>query len=147
MRRLLLVALAVLALASPASAATLTVSTQDFSPKQTRLRIQASLPQAARVGVQLARADGRPLGWIVEPSRRRFLDMRWDGRLGTRKVWDGTYRIRLVLGDRVLASSVVRVDRTAARILNIRARNRSRQPFRGDKDRYTTISPNGDGLR
>jgi hypothetical protein len=150
MRRLALVAsalLAVLAAASSASAATLTVSTRDFSPEQTRLRIQAALPQAARVGVQLTRADGRPVGWIVRPSRRRFLDLRWDGRLGARKVWDGAYVIRLVLGDRVLASSPVRIDRTPARILDISARNRSRQPFHGDKERYTTISPNGDGLR
>src|SRR5687768_8524834 len=106
-RRLALVVLAVLAIAPPASPATLTVSTRDFSPTQKRLRIQASVPQAARVGVQLTRVDGTPLGWIAEPTRRRFLDLRWNGRLGTRRVWDGTYSIRLVLGDRVLASSLV----------------------------------------
>jgi hypothetical protein len=147
MRRLALAVLVVLVLAPPAAGATLQVSQRDFSPKQQRLRIQASLPQAARVGVQLTRADGRFVGWIVPPSQRRFVDLRWDGKLGARKVWDGSYRIRLVDGDRVLASRAVRVDQTAARILRIRARNRSRTPFLGDRDNFTTISPNGDGLR
>ena len=79
MRRLafLVVALAV----APAAAADLTVAPRDFSPTAKRLRIQASLPQAAHVGVQLTRADGRVLGWIVQPQRRRFLDFRWNGRL------------------------------------------------------------------
>jgi hypothetical protein len=147
MRRLAVVVLAVLAFAPPASAATLKVSTRDFSPKQQRLRIQAALPQALVVGVQLTRADGTALGWVVEPSRRRFLDLRWNGRLGARRVWDGSYRLRLVAGGRVLATSTVRIDQTAPRVLRIRARNRSRMPFLGDKERFTTISPNGDGLR
>ena len=47
----------------------------------------------------------------------------------------------------MLATSPLRVDQTAATITNIRARNRSRLPFRGDNERYTTISPNGDKLR
>ena len=105
------------------------------------------MPQRAHVGVQLARADGRVLGWIVEPEQRRFLDFRWNGRLGKRRIWDGDYRIRLVDGLRVLATSPLRVDQTAAQITNIRARNRSRMPFRGDNERFTTISPNGDKLR
>ncbi|MGH3070762.1 MAG: N,N-dimethylformamidase beta subunit family domain-containing protein [Gaiellaceae bacterium] len=146
MRRLVLVVLA-LALAPPASAATLTVSTRDFSPKASQLRIQATLPKAERVGVQLTRADGTPMGWIVEPSRRRYLTLRWNGLLGPRHVWDGLYRIRLVAGNRILASSAIRIDQTAARVTQIAARNRSRMPFQGDKKRYTTISPNGDGLR
>lgn len=147
MRRLALVALALLVFAPPVSAATLKVSTRDFSPKEQRLRIQAALPQALVAGVQLARADGTAMGWIVEPSRRRFLDLRWNGRLGPRRVWDGSYRIRLVAGASVLATSPLRVDQTPARLLSIRARNRSRTPFRGDTERSTTISPNGDGLR
>ena len=146
MRRLVLVVVA-LAVAPPASAATLDVQPRDFSPKQKRLRIQATLPERASVGVQLTRADGRVLGWIVAPERRRFLDVRWDGRLGTMRIWDGNYRIRLVERDRVLASEPLRIDQTAARLTNIRARNRSRLPFQGDKDRFTTISPNGDKLR
>jgi hypothetical protein len=147
MRRLALLVLAAAVLAPPASAATLTVSTRDFSPKQQKLRITAALPAPARVGVRLTTAAGAPLGWIVEPSARRYLDLRWNGRLGTRRVWDGAYRIVLVQGDRVLASRPVRVDQTPARILKINARNRSRMPFKGDNTRFTTISPNGDGLR
>ena len=81
MRRLVLLVLA-LAVVPPAAAADLTVAPRDFSPTAKRLRIQASLPQAEHVGVQLARADGRVLGWIVPPERRRFLDFRWNGRLG-----------------------------------------------------------------
>jgi hypothetical protein len=146
MRRLafLIVALAV---APPAAAANLTLDSHDFSPKAKRLRIQASLPQAEHVGVQLARSDGRVVGWIVQPERRRFLDFRWNGRLGRRHVWDGNYRVRLVDGFRVLGESRLRIDQTPARLLNIHARNRSRLPFQGDKKRFTTISPNGDGLR
>ena len=146
MRRLVLLILA-LAVAPPAAAADLTVAPHDFSPKQKRLRITASVPQLARVGVQLTRADGRVLGWIVAPERRRFLDFRWNGRLGTTRIWDGSYRIRLVDGERVLATSPLRIDQTAARLTNIQARNRSRIPFQGDKERFTTISPNGDKLR
>ena len=146
MRRLALL-VAALAVAPPAAAADLTIAPRDFSPKQKRLRIQASLPQAERVGVQLVRADGRVLGWIVQPERRRFLDFRWNGRLGKRRVQDGVYTIRLVDGFRVLGKSKLRVDQTPARLLGIHARNRSRLPFKGDKKRFTTISPNGDSLR
>jgi hypothetical protein len=146
MRRLVLLVLA-LAVVPPAAAADLTVAPQNFSPKQQRLRIKASLPTLQHVGVQLARQDGRVLGWIVEPGRRRFLDYRWNGRLRGARVWDGAYSIRLVDGLRVLATSRVRLDQTAPRLIDITARNRSRLPFQGDNERYTTISPNGDGLR
>ena len=47
----------------------------------------------------------------------------------------------------MLATSPLRVDQTAAQITNIGARNRSRLPFRGDNEHFTTISPNGDKLR
>jgi hypothetical protein len=146
MRRLVLLVLA-LAVVPPAAAADLTVAPQNFSPKQQRLRIKASLPTLQHVGVQLARQDGRVLGWIVEPGRRRFLDYRWNGRLRGARVWDGAYSIRLVDGLRILATSRVRLDQTAPRLIDITARNRSRLPFQGDNKRYTTISPNGDGLR
>ena len=146
MRRLALLVLA-LAVVPPAAAADLTVSPRDFSPTAKRLRIQAALPQAQHVGVQLARADGRVVGWIVPPERRRFLDFRWNGRLGSRRIWDGDYRIRLVDGFNVVATSPLRIDQTPARLLNIHARNRDRMPFQGDNKRLTTISPNGDKLR
>ncbi|NUT56625.1 MAG: hypothetical protein HOQ03_11685 [Thermoleophilia bacterium] len=150
MRRAARLATLVAALAAAPSAAAagpLTLDSHDFSPRAKRLRIQASLPAAEHVGVQLTRTDGRVLGWIVQPERRRFLDFRWNGRLGKRRIWDGVYDVRLVDGLRVLATSTLRIDQTPARLLNIHARNRSRLPFQGDKKRFTTISPNGDRLR
>ena len=58
---------------------------------------------------------------------------------------DGDYRIQLVDGLRVLATSRS-IDQTAATITNIRARNRSRLPS-GATTSGTTISPNRDKLR
>ena len=147
MRRRL--AFVVLALAFPptAGAAELIVPPGPFSPATKRLSIQASLPATERVGLQLATDRGRPLGWIVEPQRRRFLTLRWDGRLHGARLLDGDYLIRLVAGDRTLASAPLRIDLTPPRVRNITARNRSRLPFQGDNERFTTISPNGDKLR
>src|SRR5688572_6044873 len=146
MRRLALVVLT-LAFAPAANAAELTVSPRDFSPLERRLSVRAELPRAERVGVQLATAAGRPLGWLAEPQRRRFLRLRWNGRLNGARVPDGRYRVRLVAEGRELAFSPVRIDRTAPLITKIGARNRSRDPFQGDNPRLTTISSNGDGLR
>jgi len=147
MRRLALVVLA-LACAPTAAAADLSVVPRDFSPEESRLRIQAALPKPERVGVQLATGSGRPLGWIVEPQRRRFLSLRWNGRLQGARVPDGNYRIRLLVeGRRELASSPLRIDRAPPRLTDFDVRNRSRTPFAGDNSRLTTISPNGDGLR
>ncbi|MEJ7568554.1 MAG: N,N-dimethylformamidase beta subunit family domain-containing protein [Gaiellaceae bacterium] len=145
-RRFTLVVLA-LACAPVASAADLTVKPRDFSPDEARLRIQAALPKPERVGLQLATLSGRPLGWIVEPQRRRFLTLRWNARLRGIGVPDGNYRIRLVVGQRELASSPLRIDRIAPRVTEFDAHTRSRTPFAGDSERLTTISPNGDGLR
>jgi len=148
MRRLafLVVALA-LALPGGARAADLTITPRDFSPLAARLRIQAALPAPERVGLELATVSGRPLGWIAEPQRRRFLTLRWSGRLHGARVPDGAYLIRLVAGQRELASSPLRIDRTAPRLTKLDAHTRSRAPFQGDDERLTTISPNGDGLR
>ena len=148
MRRLvLIVPLLALALSGVAHAADLTAVPRDFSPDAKRLTVHAELPAAERVGVQLATAAGRPVGWIAEPQRRRFLTLRWDGRLGDAEVPDGEYEVRLVDGLRVLAETPVTIDRIAPRAMNITAHNRGRQPFQGDKTRVTTISPNGDSLR
>jgi hypothetical protein len=146
MRRLAILIL-VLALPPSAAAADLSVVPRDFSPAAERVRIQAALPRPERVGVQLATTSGRPLGWIVEPQRRRYLKLRWDGRLQGKRVPDGSYLIRLADGARAVASSPLRIDQTAPRLIRFRAHNRSREPFQGDGDRVTTISPNGDGLR
>ena len=48
---------------------------------------------------------------------------------------------------RVVASSPLRIDQTTPKVTDILVHNRSREPFQGDNDRLTTISPNGDGLR
>ena len=146
MRRLALAVL-VLACAPTAAAADLTVVPRDFSPANERLRIQAALSTPQRIGVQLATERGKPLGWIVEPQLRRFLSLRWNGRLHGARVPDGSYLIRLVQGGRGVASSPLRIDQASPKISILRAHNRSRDPFQGDNDRLTTISPNGDGLR
>ena len=146
MRRLALLVL-VFAFPSTAAAADLTVAPYDFSPKAKRLTVHASLPSAARVGLQLASEGGRPLGWIVPPQRRRFLTLSWNGRLAGKVVADGRYQLRLVEGVSTLASSPLRVDTAPPRLLDLEAHNRSRLPFQGDKKRFTTISPNGDKLR
>jgi hypothetical protein len=109
--------------------------------------VRAELPQTARVGVQLATVAGRPVGWIVQPQRRRFLTLRWNGRLDGAVVPDGRYLVRLVSEKRELASAPLRIDRTAPVLTAFRTHNRSREPFQGDNERLTTISPNGDGLR
>jgi len=146
MRRLALVAL-VLACAPTAAAADLTVAPRDFSSATERLRIQTALPKPERVGLQLVTSRGRALGWIAEPQRRRFLTLRWNGRLHGARVPDGSYTLRLVDGSRALAVSRLRIDRTAPRITEITAYNRSRNAFQADNKRFTTISPNNDGLR
>jgi hypothetical protein len=146
-RRLLVLLLCVLVFPSTAAAADLTIAPYDFSPNAKRLRIQAALPSAARVGIQLVTSHGRQIGWVVPPQRRRFLTLRWNGRLDGRVVPDGRYELRLVGGGATLASSPLRIDQTPPRVLDLRARNRSRLPFQGDNKRFTTISPTGDKLR
>ena len=75
------------------------------------------------------------------------MTLRWDGRLHGARVADGRYLIRLVAGGRTLASAPLRIDLTPPRVTSITAHNRSRLPFQGDNERFTTISPNGDKLR
>jgi hypothetical protein len=146
MRRLALVLL-VLAWPATAQAADLTIARKDFSPVEDRLLIRAALPKPQRVGLQLATKQGRALGWIVQPQRRRYLTLRWNGRLKGARVADGRYLIRLIEAGREVASSPLRIDQTTPKITDIDAHNRERIPFQGDNDRLTTISPNGDGLR
>jgi len=147
MRRLAIVVVALACAPTAAAAGDLTLSRHDFSPLNNTVRIQAALTKAELAGVQLATEQGKPVGWIVEPQRRRYLTLRWDGRLSGARVADGRYLIRLVERGRTVASSPLRIDQTPPRITDIRARNRSREPFQGDNDRLTTISSNGDGLR
>jgi len=145
-RRVIIVVPALLALAPSAHAATLSVSPANFSPVRSRLTISASLTLPRLVGVQLARPDGRRVGWIVPPSLRRSLAFGWDGRIRGRRVRDGEYVVRLVYGWRVLATHPLRIDATAPRLSKLRVGNGSSQ-FVGDTDYLTTVSPNGDRFR
>ena len=146
MRRLALAALLAAVLAPTANAAELTASPADFSPALRKLLVQAKLPRLGRVGVELVTPQGKRIGWIVEPSRRRYLTMRWNGRIHGKLVPDGRYRIRLVSGGRRLASTTLRLDATAPRITGFVTHNRG-APWPGDTKLLTTISPNGDKLR
>jgi len=146
MRRLALAALLAAVLAPSANAAELTASPADFSPALRKLLVQASLPRLGKVGVELATPRGKRVGWIVEPSRRRYLTLRWNGRIHGRLVPDGRYTIRLVSGRRRLASTTLRLDATAPKLTRFVTHNRG-APWPGDNALLTTISPNGDGLR
>jgi len=146
MRRAALALLIALAAAPVADAAGFEVRPREFSPHASRLAVKVALTREQRVGVQLVSPAGKPLGWIVEPARRRGLRFRWKGFLDGKLVRDGEYRVRLVTGRRVLASSPLRVDLVAPRVSGFSAHNRGR-PFAGDGRMLTTISPNRDGLR
>jgi N,N-dimethylformamidase beta subunit-like, C-terminal len=146
MRRLALTALAAAVLAPSAHAAELSVSPRDFSPAVRKLLVKAALPQTDRVGVRLTTRSGKSLGWIVAPSRRRFLTLRWNGRIEGVRVPDGVYRIRLEREGRRIASVPLRVDSVPPAATNFVAHNRGKR-WRGDNKLLTTISPNGDGLR
>jgi hypothetical protein len=145
-RRVVIVALALLALAPPAHAATLSVSPSNFSPAHSRLTISASLTLPRQFGIQLAQRSGAPVGWIVAPSRRRSLAYGWNGRVSGRRVPDGLYIVRLVYRSTVLAAHPLRIDATAPRLAGLRVGNSSSQ-FKGDTDLLTTVSPNGDRFR
>ena len=140
----------VLLLVTPAAAlgADLTLSAEILSPGAARsVQVEVSLERRTRVGVQLLRA-GRPLGWLARPGLRRFLSLRWNGRLARTALADGGYVVRLVAENgRVLAARPLRLDTIAPRLQRFRAFTRSRQPYAGDGPLLTTISPNGDGLR
>ena len=146
MRRAALVVLAALAAAAPARAATLSVSPSDYSPKRATLQVSATLSLTRQVGVRLVTRDGRAIGWIVPPSRRRELAVGWDGRIDGRRVPDGDYLVRLVYRSSVLATAPLRIDTQAPQLVDLHADNGS-TPFAGDNALLTTVSPNGDGFR
>ncbi|HET7044425.1 MAG TPA: N,N-dimethylformamidase beta subunit family domain-containing protein [Gaiellaceae bacterium] len=145
MRRLAPVLLA-LAFAPAAHAADVRVSPQAFSPGRGALAIDGSLTLPRQIGVELARRNGSRIGWISPPARRQMLSLGWNGKLHGRRVPDGRYLVRLVLGRRVLAESPLRIDRTPPELLDLRADDGGR-PYAGDGPLLTTITPNADGLR
>jgi hypothetical protein len=146
LRRLVFAALTALVLAAPAQAATLTLSTQDFSPRRTTVTVTAQLSLERQVGLRLARLDGRSIGWIAPPAPRTTLTLRWDGRVDGRRVPDGTYDLQLVFRSSVLASEPLRIDTRAPQLVSL-AVNDGSQPFAGDSRLLTTVSPNDDGFR
>ena len=152
MRRLpLALAAAAVTLAAPAAAhgATLSLGAKTFSPQHGRkLAVRVALPRAAHVGVELT-SGKRHVGWLATPQQRRYVHLRWNGRLDNRRVADGVYAVRVVSSeaDRVLARRSLRIDSAAPRLLRFRAFTRSRLPYAGDNALLTTISPNGDRVR
>ncbi len=151
MRRLLLALAAAVTLAAPAAAhgATLTLGTPAFSPQKGRkLAVKVALPSSARIGIELT-SGGSRVGWLAKPQARRFARLRWNGRLGGRRVTDGQYAVRIVTAasSRVLAEHPLRIDTVAPRLQRLRAFDRSRLPYAGDDALLTTISPNGDRVR
>ena len=146
MLRLGLVVAAALVITAHARAATLTAVPQNFSPLKSALRVSAQLSIERQVGVRLSLPNGRPVGWIVAPSRRRTLAIGWDGRIRGKRVPDGNYDVRLVYRSTVLASKPLRIDTHAPPLAGLHADN-GNTPFAGDNALLTTISPNGDGFR
>ena len=150
MRRLTL-ALVAVALSAPAAAqgATLSLGAPSFSPEQGRkLAVMVALPRSSNVGVELT-SGGRRVGWLATPQLRRFVRLRWNGRLDGRRVQDGRYAVRITASGsgRIVAQRALRIDTVAPRLVGFRAFTRSRLPYAGDNALLTTISPNGDRVR
>jgi len=145
-RRLGLVVAASLAVTAQAHAATLTVAPSNFSPRKATLQVAAHLTVERQFGIRLASLSGRRVGWIVPPSRRTTLAIGWNGRIGGKLVRDGYYRVQLVYGSAVLATSRVHIDSHPPVLAGLRIGNGSSR-FAGDNALLTTVSPNGDGFR
>ena len=136
--------LAALALApGPAS---IEISTNVFAPAANPMTINGQVAGDAELGVRLADVRGRPLGWIDRPAKRRELFVVWDGELTGKAVRGGYYRAELVADGAVAATAAFRLDRTPARLDQLRVSNGS-VPFAGDGPLLATLSPNGDGFR
>jgi hypothetical protein len=145
-RRVGLVVVAALTLAAPAHAATLSVAPRDFSPTHATLSVSAHLTVPRQVGVSLVTRRGRRIGWIVPPARSTILETGWDGRIGGKRVPDGTYLVKLVYRSAILATTTLRIDTHPPQLLNLHADNGSTR-FAGDEKLLTTVSPNGDAFR
>ena len=96
--------------------------------------------------MRLANVNGRALGWLDRPARRSQVLVLWDGTLDGRPVRDGYYQVELVVAGRVAAAAGFRLDRTPARLDQLRISSNS-PPFDGDGPLLATLSPNGDGFR
>jgi N,N-dimethylformamidase beta subunit-like, C-terminal len=140
------VAIAALALAPAAHAATLKMSTTAFSPLSGPMTIEGTIGAPKLLGVRLADVRGRPLGWLDRPQLRSDLLVVWDGRLDAKAVPDGFYRAQLVSGGAVVANTVFRVDTKPALLQNMSVTD-GRRRYAGDTPMLTTVSPDGDGIR
>jgi N,N-dimethylformamidase beta subunit-like protein len=145
-RRLVLVVVAALFVTAQAHAATFTVAPRDFSPRKATLHVTAQLTVERQVGVRLLTISGRPLGWIVAPSKRKTLSVGWNGRIAGKAVRDGSYLVRLIYGSAVLATAPLRIDTHAPNLAGLHVDNGSTR-FAGDNALLTTVSPNQDGFR
>jgi hypothetical protein len=162
--RAIVAAAAVLVLAPAARGATLLVVPSELSARGGTAVVYGAVRVPRRVGVELARWDGKPVGWLLAPRRRRDIRLPWHGRVDGRRIADGFYHLRLVYQPRapepaggrapaateepkrVLAMAPVRVDSTPPRLSHITVTNDATR-FAGDGTLLTTISPNGDGFR
>ncbi len=104
MRRVALALLVGMVAVPAADARELSVRPYEFSPRAARLSVDVSLAKRQRVGVQLATAAGRPIGWIAEPTTQSRLRLRWKGYIEGKLVTDGDYRVRLLSGRRAVAT-------------------------------------------
>jgi hypothetical protein len=138
--------LVALAVAPVAKGASIDLSTKQFSPNIGPLFVNAVVGREARIGVRLSNVNGRVLGWLDPPARRREVQVVWDGTLRGHRVRDGYYQVELVTGGRVAAAAGFRLDSKPARLDHLRISSNS-PPFAGDGPLLATLSPNGDGLR
>ena len=145
--RVAVVLLTALALAPPARAASIQISTSLFSPQAAGLlTIQGTVEAPAPLGVRLSSLDGEPIGWIDPPAVRDAVLLFWDGTIDGEQVHDGYYRVELVATGRVVASTGFRLDSEPARLEDLSVGNGS-VPFAGDGPLLTTLTPNRDDFR
>jgi N,N-dimethylformamidase beta subunit-like protein len=141
-----IVAITALALVPAAHAASLKMSTTAFSPTAGPMTIEGAIGVTKPLGVRLTDVRGRMLGWLDRPMLRGDLLVVWDGRLNAKAVPDGFYRVQLVAGGAVVASTVFRIDTKPALLRDLSVSDGPRK-YGGDTKLLATVSANGDGLR
>jgi N,N-dimethylformamidase beta subunit-like, C-terminal len=140
------VAIAALLLAPAAHAASLKMSTTAVSPLAGPVTIEGEVGAPSLLGVRLANAQGRPLGWLDRPSRRSDLLVVWNGRLNAKRLPDGFYSAQLVSGGTVVATTGFRLDTKPALLEKMSVSNGG-HPFAGDAPLLTTLATNEDAVR
>jgi hypothetical protein len=128
-----------------AAPASLTLSTQFFSPQVAALQVTASLRAPAVAGLRLTTTRGQSVGWLLKPSRRSQISFSWLGRIARQPVPDGYYAIQVATAKQVLARATFKLDTTPPHLTNFRASNGG-APYAGDTPMLTTLSPY-DGVR